>query len=261
MCRKLHIAAKRFRYTTQASQKHSHLPDHTASLDIRAYNFPMALSRRIAVVLLAFASALAAQQPAPPQDTAPQSSSSKAAPVQNDQQPPASQTPDTTADKKKESKLKRKLKDAAPNCIGFGGGAGKCRHSQESDEERKQEAADEQLRHQCRDTKDAGNPEDQPCADLRKSDAQHDVSVGDDYFGDKHYPSAENRYRLALQEDPTNATAMFHLAQVLEKTGRNSDAYQQYQNFLNTEPVGPDAKRAREALTRLRPYWTGTPSQ
>jgi predicted Zn-dependent protease len=220
----------------------------------------MALPHRIAVVVLAFAPMLAAQQPAPVPDAPPQSSSSKAAPVQNDQQPPADQTTDTTSDKKKESKFKRKLKDAAPSCIGFGGGAGKCRHTQESDEDRKQEAADLQLRRQCGDAKDQGKPETQPCADLRKRDAQHDVSVGDDYFSDKHYPSAENRYRLALQEDPANATAMFHLAQVLEKTGKNSDAYQQYQNFLNTEPVGPDAKRAREALDRLRPYWTGAPS-
>jgi tetratricopeptide (TPR) repeat protein len=219
----------------------------------------MALPQRIAVIVLALAPLVAAQQPAPVPDPAPQSSSSKAAPVQNDQQPPDSQTTGTAADTKKESRIKRKLKDAAPNCIGFGGGAGKCRRTQESDEDRKQEAADLKLHRQCGDDKDQGTPESQACADLHKRDAQHDVSVGDDYFGDKHYPSAENRYRLALQEDPTNATAMFHLAQVLEKTGRNSDAYQQYQNFLNTEPLGPDAKRAREALSRLRPEWTGTP--
>jgi Tfp pilus assembly protein PilF len=95
---------------------------------------------------------------------------------------------------------------------------------------------------------------------LRKRDSERDLKVGDDYFSDKHYPSAENRYRLALQEDPTNARATFHLAQVLEKTGKNSEAYAQYQKFLNTEPVGPDQKKAREALTRLRKYWTGEPA-
>lgn len=195
-----------------------------------------------------------AQQPAPSSESSSQSSSDKAAPVPNDQQPPADQTSpdDQSNDTGHGSKIKRKLKEAAPSCIGFAGGVGKCRHSKESREEQQKEIAEQQLRQHCRDAADQGKPEDQPCADLRKRDAAHDVSVGDDYFQDKHYPSAENRYRLALQEDPTNAPAMLHLAQVLEKTGHNAEASQQYQNFLNTHPQGPDAKLAREALDRLR---------
>jgi tetratricopeptide (TPR) repeat protein len=197
-----------------------------------------------------------AQQPAP-SDSGNQSSSSKAAPVQNDQ-PPA--PTDDASDQKHESKLKRKLKDAAPNCIGFGGGAGKCRQPDDSEENAKQEAADRELRQRCGDARNTGQAEDQPCAELRKRDSQRDLQVGDEYFSDKHYPSAENRYRLALQEDPGNAMAMFHFAQVLEKTGKNSEAYEQYQKFLNTEPLGPDQKKARAALDRLRPYWTGSAS-
>jgi Flp pilus assembly protein TadD len=220
----------------------------------------MALPHRIAAVLLALAPFLTAQQPAPVPDPAPQSSSSKAAPVQNDQQPPASQTPDTTADTKKESKFKRKLKEAAPSCIGFSGGTAKCRDDSASEQHQKEAADEQRLRQHCRDLHDSSQPEDQSCTGLRKSDSQIDTEVGDDYFSDKHYPSAESRYRLALQEDPTNSKTILHLARLLEKIDRKSDAYVQYQDFLNTEPVGPDAKRAREALTRLRPYWTGTSS-
>jgi len=204
-----------------------------------------------------------AQQPAPPAESSGQSSSSKAAPVQDDQQPPADQSAPSTTNSsatKHDSKLKKKLKDAAPSCIGFEGGAGKCRHSKGSEEDQKKEMEERQLRQQCQDAADAGRTEGQSCADLRKRDAVHDVSVGDDYLADKHYPSAVNRYKLALQEDPTNSTAMLHLAQTLEKTGQNSAAYEQYQNFLNTDPQGPDAKLARQALDRLRPYWTGTPA-
>jgi len=53
---------------------------------------------------------------------------------------------------------------------------------------------------------------------------------------------------------------MLHLSEVLEKSGKNSEAYEQYQDFLNTDPQGPDQKKAQAALQRLRPYWTGTPA-
>ena len=213
--------------------------------------------------LAAFAACLClplpAQQPAPPTDSSSQSSSSKAAPVQNDQQPPPDQTApnDKSSEAKHDSKLKRKLKDAAPTCIGFEGGAGKCRHTKESEEEQQKEINGQQIRQQCRDAADQGKAEEPSCADLRKGDAAHDVEVGDTYFGEKNYTSAINRYHLALQEDPASPTAMFHLAQALEKSGHNSDAYQQYQNFLNTGPEGPDEKKAQAALDRLRKYWTG----
>lgn len=230
-----------------------------------AYNFPMRWPRVFGVVAIVGTLCLtvAAQEPAPESPSGRQSSSSsgKAAPVQNDQEPPADQTGSSngSGDSKHDSKLK-KLKDAAPNCIGFEGGTGKCRHPQESEEDAKKESEDRKLRQRCQDDADQAKPEIPSCADLRKSDAAHDVAVGDDYFQEKHYPSAENRYRLALQEDPKNATAMLHLSEVLEKSGKNSEAYEQYQDFLNTDPQGPDQKKAQAALQRLRPYWTGTPA-
>jgi len=224
-----------------------------------AYNLFMTLSRFLGVVSLiaCLCVPLLAQQPAPridPKDAQPDPD--RAAPVQNDQAPAPEQP--NTEDKKKQSKLKRKLKDAAPGCIGFSGGAAKCRHSKEDDEEREKEAADQQLRQRCKAAADEAKPTDEACADLRKRDAAHDVEVGDNYLDQKSYSAAAMRYRDALKGDPTNATAMLHLAQVLEKSGHNSEAYEQYQSFLNTDPQGPDARRAREALDRLRPYWTGS---
>jgi len=203
---------------------------------------------------------LTAQQAAPPTDSSSQSPSDQAAPFQTDQARPAEQP--SSDETKKESKLKRKAKEAAPSCIGFSGGAGKCRHSKEDEEEQKKEAADRQLRQHCNDQVDTSPKapradNDQPCTDLHKRDAGHDLEVGDTYLEQKNYNAAAMRYRDALQNDPGNALAMLHLAQALENAGRRSEAYEQYQNFLNTDPQGPNAKRAREALDRLRPYWTG----
>ena len=199
---------------------------------------------------------LAAQQPASSssQSSSPPSSSDQAAPAPDNQQASPDQTVPT--EKKKESRLKRKLKEAAPSCIGIEGGAAKCRQSKDEDDanEEKKEAQEQALRDRCRDAADQPGTPAPECVELRKSEAAHDLQVGDDYFSDKHYPSAENRYRLALQEDPANATAMLHLAEVLEKTGHNSEAADEYQKFLAADPDGRDAQKARKALARLAPY-------
>ncbi len=195
---------------------------------------------------------------APVNTTAQTSSSSQsqtqAAPAQN-QQPPSDQpSPDTA---KKESKAKKKAKDLIPYCVGIGS-SGKCRHDEDREQAAKREAAEDDLRRHCRDASDQSQPETQPCAELRKRDAAHDVEVGDTYLDQKSYNPAVMRYRSALQTDPTNATAMLHLAQALEKLGQIDAAYEQYQNYLKTDPPADDAKRARTAMERLKPGATAS---
>ncbi len=192
-------------------------------------------------------------QQAPVNATAQTSSSSEsqdqAAPAQNQPVPSEQPSSDTT---KKESKAKKKAKDLIPYCVGIGS-AGKCRHDEDREEAAKREAAEEDLRRHCREAADQSQPEIQSCAELRKRDAAHDVEVGDTYLDQKSYNPAVMRYRSALQTDPTNATAMLHLAQALEKLGQKDAAYEQYQNYLKTDPSADDAKRARAALERLKP--------
>ncbi len=166
-------------------------------------------------------------------------------------QQPSSEQPSNEDNKKKESKIKRKAKDLIPGCVGIAGGAGKCRHSEDEEEQRKREEQEDQLRRQCREAAQLSQQESQSCADLRKSDAAHDLEVGDTYFDQKSYTAAASRYRSALEGDPTNAMAILHYAQALEKLGRKSEAYEQYQRYLNTEPQGADADRARKAVERL----------
>ena len=210
----------------------------------------------IAVLAACFCGASYAQQPSSSSSSSqPPSSSSSQSPSDQALPPAPEPAPDQTPpeEPKKESKIKRKLKDAAPTCIGIAGGAGKCRQSSdpETAEQRKKEAQQQQLHDQCRDAADQPGTPDPACVELHKQDSAHDLEVGDEYFSDKHYPSAENRYRLALQEDPTNATAMLHLAQLLEKMDRKPEAADQYRKFLATNPPEPEASKARKALDKL----------
>jgi tetratricopeptide (TPR) repeat protein len=204
-----------------------------------------------------FALGFALSVPAQGQQSPPPSSSKTASP---DQQPSPAQVPDK-ADQKNESpstespgtgsKIKRKLEEAVPSCIGILGGSAKCRQTQDDKQEQKKAADQQALRTHCRDVADQPGTPDPACVELKKQDAAHDLQVGDDYFSDKQYPSAENRYRLVLQEDPANTTAMLHLAQVLEKMHKSAEAAEEYQKFLATNPPDAEAKKARAALEKL----------
>lgn len=197
--------------------------------------------------------------------TAQQSSTSSTVSSQSQEQAPAAQQQQPQTDQpssdgsKKESKIKKKAGDLVPYCVGIGS-LGKCRHDADQEEQAKREAAEQELQRQCHDAAAQSQPETSACADLRKSDAAHDVDVGDTYVDQKNYNAAVMRYRSALQTDPTNATAMLHLAQVLEKTKKNAEAYQEYQRFLSTDPQAPDAQKARAALQRLAPYRPAPPT-
>jgi tetratricopeptide (TPR) repeat protein len=81
--------------------------------------------------------------------------------------------------------------------------------------------------------------------------AEHDVEVGDFSFQDKNYRGAEMRYRSALERLPDEPIATLHLARVLEKQGKSTEAYDRYQSYLSWSPTGKDAEEAQAAIKRL----------
>jgi tetratricopeptide (TPR) repeat protein len=78
------------------------------------------------------------------------------------------------------------------------------------------------------------------------------VEVGDFYFKRESYPAAISRYREALEYKPHDAEATFKLAEALNKTGDVSAAKENYEAYLKILPNGPYAKKAREALSKLK---------
>ena len=102
-----------------------------------------------------------------------------------------------------------------------------------------------------------------PGADLGDSDvneftpwnpmkAMKDVEIGDYYFKKENYHAAISRYREALEFKPHDAEATFKLAEVLNKTGDTAGAVENYQAYLKILPNGPYAKKAHEALDKLK---------
>jgi len=82
--------------------------------------------------------------------------------------------------------------------------------------------------------------------------ALKDVEVGDFYFKKENYGAAISRYREALQYKPHDAEATFKLAEALNKTGDIAGATENYEAYLKILPNGPYAKKAREALAKLK---------
>ena len=82
--------------------------------------------------------------------------------------------------------------------------------------------------------------------------AMKDVEVGDFYYKKENYNAAISRYREALDFKPNDAEATFKLAEVLNKTGDTAGATENYQAYLKILPDGPYAKKAHEALSKLK---------
>ncbi len=109
----------------------------------------------------------------------------------------------------------------------------------------------------------ANDIKDHPGADLDDSDvneftpwspmkAMKDVEIGDFYYKKENYHAAISRYREALEFKPHDAEATFKLAEALNKTGDTAGAVENYQAYLNILPNGPYAKKAHEALAKLK---------
>lgn len=82
--------------------------------------------------------------------------------------------------------------------------------------------------------------------------AMKDVEVGDYYYKQENYKAAISRYREALEVKPHDAEATYKLAQVLDKTKDYAGAKENYEEYLKMLPNGPYAKKAREALEKMK---------
>ena len=82
--------------------------------------------------------------------------------------------------------------------------------------------------------------------------AMKDVEVGDYYYKQENYKAAISRYQEALEYKPHDGDATFKLAEVQAKTGDFAGAASNYQEYLKLLPNGPHAKKAREALEKLK---------
>ncbi len=82
--------------------------------------------------------------------------------------------------------------------------------------------------------------------------AMKDIEVGDFYYKRDNYEAAISRYREALEFKPHDAEATYKLAEVLNKTGDTAGATENYEAYLKILPNGPYAKKAKEALAKLR---------
>ena len=82
--------------------------------------------------------------------------------------------------------------------------------------------------------------------------AMKDVEVGDFYVKRENYSAAISRYREALEYKPHDAEATFKLAVALNKTGDVAGAVENYEAYLKILPNGPYAKKAKEALAKLK---------
>jgi tetratricopeptide (TPR) repeat protein len=78
------------------------------------------------------------------------------------------------------------------------------------------------------------------------------VEVGDFYYKKENYGAAISRYREALEYKPHDAEATYKLAEVLNKTGDAGGATENYEAYLKILPDGPYAKKAHEALQKLK---------
>lgn len=249
------------------------------------------LRRVMAVALLALSFALSSFSQSAPEPVSPQVSSSKEQQVDVNtppaaqaptEQPPATQQTSqqpTQPEKKKSSKLKRKVDEALPECVNLIFYHG-CRHSdarqQDADEKQQQKLAEATDR--CKqltaalpaalasklnathpvqlDSSFSSSQKPQPatpyCTPEDVLAADHDVDVGDFNFKDKNYHGAEMRYRSALERLPGEPVATLHLARVLEKLDNKAEAYDQYKIFLEWSPTGKDAEEANAAIARLQ---------
>jgi tetratricopeptide (TPR) repeat protein len=82
--------------------------------------------------------------------------------------------------------------------------------------------------------------------------ALKDIEVGDYYYKQENYHAAISRYREALEFKPHDAEATFKLAEALNKTGDTAGAVENYQAYLKIPSDGRYAKKAHEALDKLK---------
>jgi len=109
--------------------------------------------------------------------------------------------------------------------------------------------ADDTTKHPEADLTDTGVNEFTPWDPMK---AMKDIEVGDYYYKKENYQAAISRYREALEFKPHDAEATFKLAEAQNKTGDTAGAIENYEAYLKMLPNGPYAKKAHEALDKLK---------
>jgi len=128
---------------------------------------------------------------------------------------------------KKQSAVKRKLKELDPHCLNIF------------------------LFHTCWSQPPAPETKTSPQS---KDDPEFtkDMEVGDFYLNErKNYKGAELRFRDALEHKPNDPLATFRLAQSLEGLSQFEEARKTYETYLKLEPNGHFVEQANKALERL----------
>ena len=74
-----------------------------------------------------------------------------------------------------------------------------------------------------------------------------------------NYRAAESRLREALGYNPTDARAMFDLAESLEKQNLLDGAVEEYKSCQNADPAGNYGARCRKRLDLVSSKMTGAP--
>ena len=128
---------------------------------------------------------------------------------------------------KKQSTAKRKLEQAAPNCLNIF------------------------AYHTCWSSPPASPAKAaNPAAD---AEFAKDIEVGDFYLTErKNYAGAAMRFRDALELVPNDPEATYKLAQSLEGLHQIDEARQDYETYLRLQPEGKFAAQAKKALERLQ---------
>lgn len=72
------------------------------------------------------------------------------------------------------------------------------------------------------------------------------------YLELSRYEQAEASFRAALDADPKNGEALYGMAETCRYMGRNGEAVEYYQRFLEVRPTGEDAAAARKLITQLK---------
>ena len=180
-------------------------------------------------------------------------------------------------EQKKPSKVKRKLREALPDCINII--FSKCWSSEARQQEAEEEAAERrtQAAKRCEAIEaararrtatsaptsslapgESSSKSSQPslaspagCTPDDVLEAEHDVDIGDWNLHDGNKKGAEIRYRDALKALPDDPVATLHLARLLEKQGRNAEALELYRSYMTWSPTGKEADEANKAITKL----------
>jgi len=163
----------------------------------------------------------------PNADSSSQQAQPPSVPLPDDSPMPDLGTLPQTQDKK-QSAVKRKLKELDPHCLNIF------------------------LFHTCWSQPPAPEAKTSPQS---KDDPEFtkDMEVGDFYLNEKrNYMGAALRFRDALEHKPNDPLATFRLAQSLEGLSQFDEARQTYATYLKLEPNGRLVDQANKALERLQ---------